>query len=315
MNANKQEVPRHPIRVVAKRTGLTPAVLRAWEKRYGVVVPSRTDGGQRLYTDADVQRLSLLRKVVEEGRAISHVAHLSLEELGVLVREDAEERRTAQGPEPVVESGLEAVLARAYRAVSAMDPAGLERTLTRAALSFPLPVVADGLVSPLLDAIGTSWREGRLGPAHEHLSAVVIRRFLEWLLSTVDVGEDVPILLTGTPAGERHELGALLTAVSGAAEGWKCYFLGPDLPAEEIARAAVRLEAEVVGLSLVDEALAPTVAQEILDLRGRLPADVHLLLGGPLAIAKRELLEADGIEVLPDLASMRETLRARSRGA
>jgi methanogenic corrinoid protein MtbC1 len=195
-----------------------------------------------------------------------------------------------------------------------MDPTGLERTLTRAALSFPLPVVADGLVSPLLDTIGIAWREGRLGPAHEHLSSVVIRRFLEWLLSTVDVGENVPVLLTGTPAGERHELGALLTAVSGAAEGWKSYFLGPDLPAEEIARAAVRLEAEVVGLSLVDEALASTVTAEIVDLRGRLPADVHLLLGGPVAIAKREMLETEGVEVLPDLASMRMSLRARSGG-
>ena len=71
MNSRAEDMPRHPIRVVAKRTGLTPALLRAWEKGYNVVEPIRTEGGQRLFSDEDVTRLSLLRRAVEEGRNIS----------------------------------------------------------------------------------------------------------------------------------------------------------------------------------------------------------------------------------------------------
>ena len=87
MDKQASESGRHPIRVVARRTGLTPAVLRAWEKRYGVVDPTRTEGGQRLYSDEDVRRLSLLRQAVEEGRSISQVVELTTEELQGLVME------------------------------------------------------------------------------------------------------------------------------------------------------------------------------------------------------------------------------------
>ena len=85
MNSEREGVARHPIRVVSRRTGLSPALLRAWEKRYRVVTPSRSEGGQRLYSDEDVHRLALLQWVVEEGRNISQVSSLSLERLEALV--------------------------------------------------------------------------------------------------------------------------------------------------------------------------------------------------------------------------------------
>jgi DNA-binding transcriptional MerR regulator/methylmalonyl-CoA mutase cobalamin-binding subunit len=298
--------------VVAKRTGLTPAVLRAWEKRYGVVEPSRTDGGQRLYSDMDVNRLILLRKAVEEGRNISSVAELSLDELMGLVAEDSESRLMAGVPEPLLGSDTQQIVTRARRAVTEMDPAGLERTLTRSAMALSIPSVTDEVVTPLLTAIGDSWHSGRLAPAQEHMASVVIRRFLEWLLATVEVDAGVPVLMSSTPAGERHEFGALLTAVTGAAEGWKAHYIGPDLPAVDIARAALRLEAEVVALSVVEPSLAPSATVEIQDLRGRLPADVHLLLGGPIARKNAKLWAAEGVEILDDLEALRGRLRAWS---
>jgi MerR family transcriptional regulator, light-induced transcriptional regulator len=252
MRNERSELPRHPIRVVSRRTGLTPAVLRAWEKRYGVVVPERSEGGQRLYSDDDVKRLSLLRRAVEEGRAISQVTGLSTEELEGLVREDESERLRAPGPDLLHSSTSGEILSLAEKAVRDLDPYGLERVLTRSAMSLPVITVLDEIVTPLLASIGTAWREGIYGPGHEHLATVQIRRFLEWLLGTVGQDHRAPVLVTATAAGERHELGALLSAVSGAAEGWRAVFLGPDLPAEEIALAAMRLEAEVVGLSAVD---------------------------------------------------------------
>jgi DNA-binding transcriptional MerR regulator/methylmalonyl-CoA mutase cobalamin-binding subunit len=309
MSRERSDVPRHPIRVVAKRTGLTPAVLRAWEKRYTVVVPSRTDGGQRLYTDDDVERLTLLHRAVEEGRSISQVAPLPTAELKELVREDEVERVAFGSPERLDGSSATRVLEKAQRAVTEMDPKELERVLTRAALSFSVPTVVDEVIVPLLERIGTAWESGRVGPAHEHLATVVIRRFLEWMLGTVDVTDRAPVLVAATPAGEKHELGALLSAVSGAAEGWKGIFLGPDLPADEVVAAALRLEAEVVTLSCVDPRTEQVLPAEIRRIRERLPAGVHLVVGGPLAVTIRGALEEEGVLILPTFGELREMLR------
>jgi DNA-binding transcriptional MerR regulator/methylmalonyl-CoA mutase cobalamin-binding subunit len=315
MNRQQSALPKHPIRVVSKRTGLTPEVLRAWEKRYSVVVPSRTEGGQRLYSDADVERLSLLHRAVEEGRSISQVAGLPTEALDELVREDEDGRRPTGLPQRLGANSTTRVLEEAQRAVTQMDFQELERILTRSALAFSVPTVVDGLIVPLLSRIGTAWESGRVGPAHEHLATVVIRRFLEWMLGTVDVGEGAPVLVAATPAGERHELGALLSAVSGAAEGWKGIFLGPDLPAAEVVSAALRLEAEVVTLSCVDPQTAQALPGEIAQIRERLPADVRLLVGGPLAESQEEVMRRVGVQVLHSFQELRENLRTfGSRG-
>jgi len=309
MNSERSDLPRHPIRVVSRRTGLTPAVLRAWEKRYGVVDPGRSEGGQRLYSDDDVRRLSLLRKSVEEGRAISQVARLSMQELEGLVKEDEAERLGSAGREVLHSSTAGEVLALAERAVRELDPHRLERLLMRSAMSLPVITVLDEVVVPLLSSIGNSWREGRVGPGHEHLATVQIRRFLEWLLETISRTDSAPVMVTATAAGERHELGALLSAVSGAAEGWKVVFLGPDLPAEEIALAALRLEAQVVGLSAVDPGAAEVLPGELRGLRSRLPARVRVFVGGSVQVLRNGSLGVEGVEVLGSLGELRGRLR------
>lgn len=283
-------------------------MLRAWEKRYGVVEPSRTEGGQRLYSDEDVLRLSLLFKAVEEGRSISRVAGLKTEELEGLVREDAVERRGVGAVESVMGASALEVLERAQAAVDQMDPMRLERVLTRGAMAFSVPTTIDEIIVPLLQDVGAAWEEGRVGPAHEHLATVVIRRFLDWMLETVAVGGGSPVLVAATPAGERHELGALLSAVSGAAVGWSSFYLGPDLPAEEIASAALTLEAEVVTLSCVDPGTASGLPAEIQSIRDRLPGDVRLVVGGGAALQREKALRREGVQVLRSFKELRSVL-------
>ena len=309
MNADQGDRPRHPIRVVSRRTGLTPALLRAWEKRYGVVTPSRTEGGQRLYSDDDVHRLSLLQRVVEEGRNISQVAPLSVEELEELVQEDRAERAGPPIPQPLQTVSVGGILEQAERAVKEMDPGCLERILTRGAMALPVPTLIDDVLVPLLAGIGTSWEIGKLGPAHEHIASVVIRRFLEWLLGTVAVEGKAPVLVAATPAGERHEMGALLAAVSAGAEGWRAVFLGPDLPADEIAAAALRLEADVVALSLVEPGQAEQAPAEIQDLRARLPSSMRILVGGPENLTREVARRVPGVLIQENMKEMRESLR------
>lgn len=300
--------------MVSRRTGLTPALLRAWEKRYGVVEPARSDGGQRLYSDDDVQRLNLLHRVVEEGRSISQVASLSIADLRDLVEEDQMERVGPTTPQPLGSVSVLGILEGARRAVGEMNPVQLERVLTRGAMAVSVSTLIDDVLVPLLEGIGISWRKGQLGPAHEHLASVVIRRFLEWLLSTVDVGEGAPVFVAATPARERHELGALLSAVSAAAEGWRAIYLGPDLPADEIASAAGRLRAQVVGLSLVDPALSGSSRGEILALRETLPRSIRLVVGGGAEILASIQPRVENTEFMTSLTELRESLRGEVVG-
>jgi DNA-binding transcriptional MerR regulator/methylmalonyl-CoA mutase cobalamin-binding subunit len=274
-----------------------------------VVDPARSEGGQRLYSDDDVQRLSLLHRVVEEGRNISQVASLSLADLQDLVEEDQMERVGPPAPQPLGSVSVLGILEGARRAVGEMDPIQLERILTRGAMAISVPTLIDDVLIPLLDGIGISWEKGQLGPAHEHLASVVIRRFLEWLLNTVDVGEGAPILIAATPARERHELGALLSAVSAASEGWKAIYLGPDLPAGEIASAARRLGAQVAAISLVDPALSEFFVAEIMALREALPPSVRLVVGGPAPVLSALRLRVRDTEFLAALPELRENLR------
>ncbi len=128
--------PRHPIRVVSERTGLSPDVLRAWERRYGVVAPERSDGGQRLYSDADIDRVALLVKATRAGRALGQTAALPVEELRQLVAEDAE--LGASRPTPAGD-----YQDRAFGAVAHLAPERLQAEL-RYGPAFRRPVRVPG---------------------------------------------------------------------------------------------------------------------------------------------------------------------------
>lgn len=311
MNTQLAKESRHPIRVVSKRTGLTPTLLRAWERRYGVVAPARSDGGQRLYSDEDVRRLALLNQVVGEGRNISQVASLSMEELEDLVREDRSGRLAPPPPEPLGGASIIRLMAQAEDAVVSMDAPQLERVLIRGAMAFPAQVVTDQLIVPLLGKIGEDWRSGRLGPAQEHLASRVVRRVLEWLLDNIAVEEDAPVLLSATPAGETHEFGALLSAVTAASEGWRGVFLGPDLPAVEIAGAALRLQARAVALSILGTSEAESWLAEVEDLRRRLPTSVMLFLGRPSEMRPAWTSWPEGIREMGNFEDLRIELRSK----
>ncbi|MET0398493.1 MAG: cobalamin-dependent protein [Longimicrobiaceae bacterium] len=300
-------VPRHPIRVVADRTGLSLDVLRVWERRYSVVAPGRADDGQRLYSDADVDRLRLLRRATDAGRSIGRVARLPTDELAELVREDDAARGVAAAP-PAASREARGHLDRAVAAVREMDPAGLEAGLRRAVVALSAADFVDGVAAPLLGAIGEGWREGRIGVAHEHAASAVLRRVLGFMTEAAEVPGSAPGMVVATPAGQVHEFGALLAAASATAEGWRVTYLGADLPAEEIAAAVRQRGASRVALSLVYPADDPGLPGELRRLRDALPAGVAVVVGGGAAERHRALLDEIGAACVPRLADFRALL-------
>jgi DNA-binding transcriptional MerR regulator len=295
--------PRHPIRVVSERTGLSPDVLRVWERRYGVVMPGRSEGGQRLYSDADIDRLALLVKATQAGRPVGRTASLSLEELRQLVEEDAE-RGTAR-PSPATD-----YLDRAFAAVADLAPERLEAVLRSAVLSLGTLGFLDDLVTPLLRRIGEAWHAGELAIANEHAASAVVRGVLGWLVNVLEVPAGAPRAVVACVAQERHELGAVLATTAAAHAGWRAAYLGPDLPADQIAEAAARHDASIVGVSVVAPWDPAAARSELRTLRRALRPRAALLAGGAGVGLLGPLDE--GITAVRDLAHWRVLLRTHA---
>lgn len=307
--------PRHPMQVVARATGLSPDVLRAWERRYRAIEPGRTPGAHRLYSDADIARLALIRKALAAGRRIGFVARLPLEELELLVAQD--EARAQPGPlascRPLALHADGAPLARCLEAVERMDGPALDRALTDAGVALTTPQMLQELLVPLLQAIGAGWRSGRIGIRHEHLATAAIRAWLVGARQVQSPPPHAPALVVATPAGQVHELGALMAALVAETAGWRVVYLGVDLPAEEIAAAAREERARAVALSVIYPPDDPRLPHELRRLRRLLPGGIALFAGGDAAAAYAGVLRELDARLVENITELRDALDALRR--
>ncbi len=301
--------PRHPMGVVAQRTGLTSDVIRAWERRHGVVSPGRSRGGHRLYSDEDVEKLRILHRLTLGGRQIGRLATLSDTELTDLLREDEVAGATAPRAAQVESEAAARLLESAIERVRALDSDGLDRTLRRGALALGAPALLNDVLAPLMNRIGLAWADGQMSPAHEHLASAVSARVGGWLLDNYRAPEEAPLIATSTPAGQRHGLGALAAAVVAAAEGWRVRHLGPDLPAVDLAAAVRQTGARVLALSLIHPHDDPDVRRELTAVGAALPNTVSWVVGGPAAESYRDVLEEAGALRLESFDELRAHLR------
>jgi methanogenic corrinoid protein MtbC1 len=310
MNTDNQQ--RHPIQVAARRSGLTPDVIRVWERRYEAVRPVRTSTNRRLYSDEDVERLFLLGQVTRAGRRIGDVAHLSLAELKEIATEDREAAARVVGSMPArrEDPASRNYLNACIEAIRQLDGSALERALSDASVDLSPPDLMDRLLLPLLNEVGDRWRHGTMRVAHEHMASALIRSFLGALKDRQRAPLGAPEIIVATPAGQRHEFGALMVSVAAASDGWKVTYLGADLPVEDIAAAARERRVRAVALSLVYPADDPKVGDQMRTLREYLQEDCALFVGGAAAPAyENEIGEAGGA-FMPDLATLRTELEA-----
>ncbi len=300
---------RHPIAVVANRTGLSVDVLRVWERRYGAVRPTRSPEGQRLYSDADVERLRLLRRATEAGRSIGGVANLTMSALSSLVAED-EAARALEPVAPVQVDRTGEFVEEAVTLTRALDGAALEAVLRRTVAVSGLTAFLSEMVPAFLQRIGNDWHAGQLNTAQEHLASSNVQQVILSVMRDLTPQADAPTVVVGTPAGERHAIGAALVAAAAAAQGWRVVYLGADLPADDIAGAARAAEASVVALSTVYVADRKALLQELRTLRAQLPPEAMMIVGGAGARGLEAQLSKLEIGVSADIADFGDTLRA-----
>jgi MerR family transcriptional regulator, light-induced transcriptional regulator len=305
--------PRFPVRVVAQKSGLTPHLLRAWERRYQAVAPLRTQGGQRLYSELDVGRLILLRHLTGQGHSISQLANLSLDQLEAIAAQAGSPGARTRVEPPEMGPATE-FRSAAFRAAQCLAAGELQGVLERAAASLGVPAFLDQVAAPSIRELGHGWNDGLVTVGQEHLATTVFRRVLGWIIDTFQVDQPAARILVATPPRQVHELGALLAAASAAIEGWDVIYLGADLPVAEILTAARQVDARAVALSVVHPTNDPALLEDLRQVRQGLGPQVPLFVGGAAVAEKPERFEAAGIRIIDSLAEFRtalERLRAQ----
>lgn len=278
MSESEQGEKTYPLRAAAKLTGLSPELLRAWERRYGVVEPIRTPGGTRRYRAADLERLQLVKAAVDAGHRIGRVAHLGATELAQLGKAT---------PRPSGD-GLDAVLV----ALERLDAEEVQRLLSiQISMLGPVRFARD-FALPLARHVGDRWANGRMSISSEHLATGVLRSLLGSSLVPTAASRLGPTIVFATPSGERHEIGLQTAALAATGAGANAIYLGAELPIDELLRAVESTGAAALALGLVvmqDE----EARRSIRAVRDRLPGDVELWIGGPGA---NELETIEGVK-------------------
>ncbi len=301
----------YTIKRAAELTGISVATLRAWERRYGVVSPRRSEGGYRLYDADDVRALAIMNSLVNEGWSARQAA---AETTARLTGDDPESDR-GRPMAPVVPlasvpasaspkarraaDDIEALIAAAER----LDPAAVSDVLdTRFAIA-SYELVVDDWLMPALGAVGQAWAAGRLSIAGEHLVSYAVQRRLAAFYEAASGRADGPTVLIGLPPDCRHELGLLAFAVSARRAGLATVYVGADLPAHDWVPAvrtrgadgvvlAVPRRIDIGSTQLIATRLLASHPQVVIGLGGRFQDAVEkgcVPLGHSIGLAVSEL--------------------------
>jgi DNA-binding transcriptional MerR regulator len=280
-----------PVKAAAALSGLTPETLRAWERRHAAVIPHRDANGRRSYDAQMVERLSRLHRLTDRGHPIRQLAAL----------DDAALERLLEDSRQAAYGGIEDLHLRLLDAIADYQVDLFDRELSVAIASLPLSVLIARVVNPLLHEVGVRWADGRLAVAQERLISSLLRARLLSVLNQ-HPRERRPRVLFATLPGERHELGLLGAALHAYDAGLPVLYLGTELPAEELARVAVRLAAAAVAVSSIYPAHARDTVAELRRLDAALPAGVPVWLGGANARYLAEELALPRITAVIDPA-------------
>jgi DNA-binding transcriptional MerR regulator len=242
----------------ARRVGVSPELLRAWERRYGLLQPIRSEGGFRLYTSDDAGRVSRMKAALDEGLSAAEAA-----------------RRALATQTTPIEGLLDDARDRFLAAVRGYDEPAAHAVLDEALSAFALETVVRELVLPVLRQIGEEWAAGTLAIGQEHFASNLIRPRLLALSRLWGRGVG-PLAILACPPGERHDIGLIAFGLVLRTYGWRILFLGADTPPSTLGEAVAAAAPRLVVVASMDAALLEAVAS---DLR-RLARTAPLVLSG-----------------------------------
>ena len=278
---------------LSRRHGVSPDLLRVWERRYGLLSPERTGGGFRLYTPRDDERVRVMRHNLELGYTAAVAARMAL-------------RTPARTERPDPDNALDAARGELLERLEGFQDVEAQGILDTALAGFSTEAVLRDVVLPCLRDLGERWETGEVSVAQEHFASAVLRGRLLGLARGFDVGVG-PRAILACPPGDRHDLGLLCFGIGLRERGWRVTFLGADTPIDALHGAAVQLQ----------PALIVVCAEQEPPLRAALPQIEVLASEYPVALAGRgasaEMARATGSRLVQD-APMAAAARIASGG-
>jgi MerR family transcriptional regulator, light-induced transcriptional regulator len=263
---------------LSRRTGVTPELLRAWEQRYGLLRPTRSAGGFRLYSDADEARVRRTTALIAEGLSAAEAARLAA---------------TADVPDPTDEVPLVADLAtQLQRSLDEFDAATAQATLDRLFAAVSVEFALTEVLIPYLHDLGERWAAGSVTVAQEHFAANLVRARLLALAQGWRVGGTSTTVAACLP-GEHHDLGLVMLSLLLARRGWQVTFLGADTPFDSLDDTVRTLGPSLVILATYDAA----VFQAHADAIARLAATARVAVVAPVSA---EVIIELGAEAIGD---------------
>jgi MerR family transcriptional regulator, light-induced transcriptional regulator len=290
----------HRIHRVAKLTGLSKDVIRVWERRYGLVKPSRSSNRYREYSDEEVALLRFVKAQMEQGATIGALATEGHDQLVARMRIATPVSAEEQKPH-------ERLLDDLMGSLDPLDKAGFERRLNGAVAVIPFDEAVQRILLPLQRRIGELWHQGRLNIGVEHYVTKIIQQKLFSVMNQLPVNESGPRILIACPEGETHEIGAQAVAYIAAIKGCHVYYLGPNLPHSDLVIFCETITPDLVLLSLTEVKPEAAMLQQLKDLE-QLATRWSVAVGGQGARAIGDRLRDTKIELLDDLVALHSRL-------
>ena len=264
----------YTIKQAAARAGVTPTVARAWERRYGIVRPTRTASGYRLYDDEAIERLGRMRALTERGWTASEAAR-------AVLSGEAAAMPARIGPRGFEAPSADGLISNFVLAAVALDGPAVEAALDEMLSRGSFEAVVDTHLMPAAAALGDAWAEGRLSVGGEHAASGAIERRLAAAFQAASFVDGPPVVV-GLPPGSRHELGALAYATALRRRGVPVLYLGADVPVASWIYAAERLQPTLAVIGVVTEDDVRS-AREVVEALTQPPATLPVVFGGKAA--------------------------------
>jgi DNA-binding transcriptional MerR regulator/methylmalonyl-CoA mutase cobalamin-binding subunit len=293
------------IAAVERETGLSKDTLRVWERRYGFPTPARDSFGERAYPLGQVERLRLVKRLLDAGWRPGRLLKMSPQEVEALADKGQANPAHASASPASPPEPLEPFL----DLVRAHDAAGLHRELGRMLSRLGAFRFVTDLVAPLNVAVGEAWMRGRLEIFEEHAYTEEVQVVMRQAIAQIPVPQTAarPTVLLSTFPGEPHGLALLMVEALFRLEGCACVSLGVQTPLLDIVRACQAHQADIVALGFSGILGAQQVLEGLGDLRARLPAAVELWAGGSASVLSRR--PVPGVNVVQDLRSIAGEVR------
>jgi DNA-binding transcriptional MerR regulator/methylmalonyl-CoA mutase cobalamin-binding subunit len=275
----------YPIRAISELTGVPTTTLRAWERRYGLLKPSRTAKGHRLYSGEDIDLVKEIVKLLKSNHTISEAIRIIKNpELNAIASSE-------------VEGHWAVYQQRMLKSIESFNEQNLDSTYNEALSIYPIDMVTREVIIPVLRVLGERWQERDAGIAEEHFFSAFLRNKLGARLHHESHRSRGNKILVACLPGEFHELGILLFCIAAIGHGYQILYLGTNLPPSQLSKVVERTDVSAVLLSGTKTELWQDDVED--ELRKNIKSmKIPFMFGGELSEAYREKLESLGAHVL-----------------